>query len=75
MSPLFELPELFETQQKETLKDVRALGEVGHFENGANVFFLVLFQYVATFVKGHILQDGCKNMFRAQFPSGTHKCL
>lgn len=39
MSPLFELPELFETQQKETLKDVRALGEVGHFENGANVFF------------------------------------
>lgn len=27
------------------------------------------------FVKGHILQQGCKNMFRAHVPSGTHKCL
>lgn len=39
------------------------------------MFLFIFFKHVATFLKGHIIQQGCKNMFRAQLPSGTHKCL
>lgn len=70
ISSLFELSSVFGTQER-SLKDIRASGEVGPFEG---FLYCPFCKHVATFLWGHILQQGCKNLFGAQFPTGTHKC-
>lgn len=70
ITSLFELSSVFGTQER-SLKDIRASGEVGPFEG---FLYCPFCKHVATFLWGHISQQGCKNLFGAQFPTGTHKC-